>query len=317
MASQEQVIKPIDPEVLPPSHLPTLREDLATIEKFFNDLTPIFEEVRRLNQAGGIKNPETRIRAGVLNAEWKRICGEAEETMKPHKKVVNDFKEKYVLTPERKVNNRGEEIKALLGNMMAKWDRDEQAAKDAEQRRQQLEEKQRLDRIAEEKRQADEAQAKELRAKRVAEIRQDLKDKKITKRQAEKQLREAGAMEEALKAQAAAEEEEAKEKATETAKTVKVQSNIPTLAGNVKRITYLAKCSNPRGFIMSMMQAFAKKDIATFERLLKMVEVSNDKLTDEAKAQIKTHSDDDRHDLTAAEFLALYPFVELEEKRSY
>ena len=296
------------------------------MEKFFNDLTPIYDEVRKIHGAGGIKTKEMRDRAAVLNGEWKRIVGEGEKTIKPHKDKINSFKETYILTPERKVNNRGEEIRGLLGSMMATWDRDEEAAAKAEEKRKQADEKARLDRIAEEQRQADEDHAKELRKKRVAEIRADLAagkfgDKKSlkAKRTAQKLLQEAGATEEAALTKAAIEEQEGKEKATQVASTVKVAPVAAApVAGNVRRKYYSAKCTDPRLFVVAMITLYMARDMAGSDRLMEMVQVSDSLLSDEAK-RIKTHDGDDnpKHDLTAEQFVALYPFVALEEKRTY
>jgi hypothetical protein len=323
MASKETALtKPLEVEVLPPSQLPSLREDLATMEKLFNDLDPIYREARNLQ----LVFPETaaRIRAGELTAEFKRICKDAEDPIASHKTLINDFKEKYILTPERKVANRGEEIRALLTPKMAEWDRSENAAKEADKKRQAREVQAKLDREAEERRQADEEAAKALRIKRVAEIRADLKNgvygapkSAKAKRQAQKLLEEAGATEEAAKAQASAEEEEAKEKSKQVAATVTVKSNVGPVAGNVKRVNYSAKCIDHRLFILGMMMLYEKKDMQGFERLLEVLEVSEQKLSEQARKQIKTHPDDDRHALTPEEFTTLYPFVVLDEKRSY
>jgi hypothetical protein len=316
MASNETALtKPlVEVEILNPSQLPTLREDLATMEKYRTDLDPIYNEAMAMQKAGGIKDGPKRIRAGELIAAFKKIVKDAENKIEPHKTQINRFKEEYIMVPERKVVNRGEEIRALLTSMMGDWDRAEEAKRKADQDRQKKELQARLDREAEEKRQADEEQAKELRKARVAEIRADLRAGKITKRQAEKQLRAAGATEEAAKAQASAEEDEAKEKSKLVAETVKVKSNVPIVSGNTRRINYSAKCTNPRLFILEMI--VHRNDAEVFERLLAMVEVSDSLLSEQAR-KIKTHDDDDKHDLTAGQFKTLYPFVELSEKRSY
>jgi hypothetical protein len=82
-------------------------------------------------------------------------------------------------------------------------------------------------------------------------------------------------------------------------------------------VNWSAKCTDPRLFILGMMLLlYEKKDMQGFERLLAMVEVSDSLLSEQARKKIKTHPDD-RHDLTAEEFLALYPYVELSESRSY
>jgi hypothetical protein len=330
--STEQVVHiPEIVEVIPAGQMAQFREDLATMEKLCRDLEPVYDEARKVQEQLRLQLKGTapwdkavRVRAGELTAEYKRICKDAEDTIERYKKAVNRFKEEYIQKPLNKVSMRGQECKTLLTPVMGDWDRAETRQVEEEKERERKKVQAELDRQAELKRQADEAQAKELRAKRVAEIRADLKagkygDPKSAKanRHAQKLLEEAGAREEAQKAQAAAEEQEAKVKAKETVSTLKVESQVPTVPGNVKRVNYSAQCMDKRCFINEMISAFQKKDTKTYERLLAVVVVSDQKLSEEARGNIKTHPEDARHDLTVAQFEKLYPFVTVKEDRSY
>ena len=323
MATEEIVHVPEVLELIPANQLAEFREDLATMDKFYRDLQPLADEATKL-QAMPSWDKETRTRAGEIVTEYKRICKDAERTIERYKDIVNRFKEEYILTPERLVTKRAESIKNILTPRMGEWDKRE--AEEAERERQRIarEKQAELDRLAEIKRQEDEQHAKALRQERVAQIRADLNagkfgPKKSVKaiRHAQKLLREAGAMEESLKAQAAADEAEAKDRAATTAASVRVESQVPNVRGNVKRVNYSAECFNRVGFIEALAKAKPKTEEWT--RLMAMIEVSNQLLSGEARNRIKTSPEDDnpKHDLTVAEFEKLYPFVKVKEDRTY
>lgn len=310
-------------EILPPDQVAAFREDLATMEKLHRDLEPVFEEARKLRDLKTWDKP-TRARAGELVNEYKRAVKDAADTIERWKKVVNRFKEEYILQPERRVANRAEEIKGILTPKMAEWDRLEQEAAEAERKAEARKKQEELNRQAELRRQEDERLAKELREKRVEEIRADLKAGKFgdpktakAKRQAQKLLEQAGATEEAHKVAAAAAEQEAKEKAAQVAATVKVGTNIPSVPGNRRTITFSADCTDKTGFLLAMVAAKVRNDVLTFGRLAAVIDVSSARLSSEAKDHIKTSPDDARHDLTREEFEKLYPFVQVKENRGY
>lgn len=303
-------------EVLPADQMVKFTEALATMETLRAELDAIHVEARQLLEFK-TWTPEQRVRAGELTTDYKNKVKTGESTIQPFKDAVNEFKKKYILTPENRVNNKAEEIKMGLSPRMGEWDREDERQKEIEKKRIADAERAKLERAAEVKRQEDEALAKQAREKRVSEIRQDLKDKKITKREAEKLLREAGALEEALKAKAAADQEEGKQNAKKIADSVKVGPRVGPIAGNVKRVNWSAQCTDKRGFIMAMIEFHKKKEIQAFERLLAMLEVSDQKLSGEARDKVKTSMDDKDHELTVAQFEALYPYVTAKENRSF
>lgn len=90
------------------------------------------------------------------------------------------------------------------------------------------------------------------RRERVAFIRDDLKNKVITKKQAEKLLREAGAIEEAGKLAASMAAETAKAAPVET---VTVKAAIPTVSGIKKRVNYYAKCMSFATLFKALVEA--------------------------------------------------------------
>lgn len=312
MASKSGIQPYSNQEVIPSSDLPKFPEALATMDALERQLEPIAKEARDLK----ITDKASRERAGLLIAEIKKADGDGDDTMAPYSKIVNRVRD-FINQRKKRVANRVEEIRGTLTPKMAEWDRAEERAAAAERDRIAREKQAALDREAEEKRQADEATANELRKKRIAEIRADLKAGKITIRQSKKLLELAGAKEEAALAEAAAQEQEAKQEAVRVAEKVEVKTNVPTVAGNVRRVNYSAECEDSHMFISAMMIAYEKKDFKTYERLFAMVEVSDQKLSAEARKSIKTSPQDKNHELTAAQFEELYPFVAVKEGRSY
>jgi hypothetical protein len=223
--------------------------------------------------------------------------------MAPYDKIIKRVKD-FIQTRKLRVKNRVTELTGMLTPKMAEWDRAEERAAQAERDRVAREQKQALERQAEQKRLADEKAAKELREKRVAEIRTDLKAGRITKRQAEKLLTEAGALEESLKAKAAADEEESKEQAAKTAAEVQVLPNIPAVAGNVKRKNYKAKCTDEDKFLLAFIAEYKK--LGRFGSLREFVHVTDEDLSKKAR-EVK---DNDK-------MMAAYPAVFAWEDRSY
>jgi hypothetical protein len=226
-------------EIIPSTELPQFNEALAKMDSLELELEPLSKEARELK----ITDKVTRERAGVLNAQFKDIQKTGDATLATYDAIVKRVKD-FIQTRKLRVKNRAEEARGILMAKMGDWDRAEEAAARAEEDRKKRELQANLDRQAEEKRQADEKAAKELKDRRVAEIRQDLKDKKITKRQAEKLLREAGAMEESLLAKAATDQEEAKTQSAKIVETVKVETNVPIVAGNVRRKNWKFRVTN-------------------------------------------------------------------------
>lgn len=305
-------------EIIPPSQLPTLREDLATLTKYEGELAAIKQQCRDLT----VNDEQSRRTAGELNARWKSIVKDAENLMAPHKKLINDFKKDYMLEPENRVSNRGQEIQMIIQPKMSDYDRAEEIRTAAEKKRLQDIADAENKRLADEKLAADKAAADKLKKEKVADAKRRLASKEIGKREYARLLREAGEESEATMAQSEAEAEEIAKNPPK----VKVKSTVPKVAGNVRRVNYSASCSDESAFLWKFVEAayrskFGKdknrEDYELAKRLREMISVSNQKLSDEARSKIKTHDEDDRHPLTPAEFKALYPFVELHEERTY
>lgn len=156
----------------------------------------------------------------------KKIGKEAEATMDPFRRILIDAKE-FVLRRQRRVTNVSQEVNELLNAKMVAYSQKADRERKAEEERQQKLKQAELEREAEKKRLEDEATATELRKRRVAEIKADLKAKRITLRESKKLLEEAGAAEEAAKVQAKLDEEDNKAKAAEDAKKTTVETEVP------------------------------------------------------------------------------------------
>lgn len=241
MASKSGIQPYSNQEIIPSSELPKFTEALATMDSLERTLEPIAREARELK----IVDKATRERAGILIAQIKEADGSGEDTMSPYKKILKKCQD-YIQTRYKRVGNRVEEIKGTLTPKMAEWDRAEERAAQAERDRIAQEKQAALDREAEEKRREDEKLAVELRKARVAEIRADLKAGKITLAQSKKLLEQAGAKEEAAKAQAVLDEESAKQNAVKVAESVEVKPNVPTVAGNIRRVNWKFRIKNPQ-----------------------------------------------------------------------
>lgn len=191
-------------------------------------------EIKTQAMAMKVVDKDTFTKAGELIAELKKHDKDAEATTDPFDSIIKRAKE-FILTRRRKVTNAAEEIRGVLTGKMAEYTSRVERERKAEEDRVQKAKQATLEREAEQKRRDDVAAAAELKKRRIAEIREDLRNKKITKAQSAKLLREAGADEEAALAQASADADDAKAKAPEIAKETTVKSEVPKVAGVVQR----------------------------------------------------------------------------------
>jgi hypothetical protein len=195
---------------------------LAKLEDQEDHLADLKDAVRKLN----VVDRASFDKADELLKMIKAESSLAEDTMDPFRTVLNRAKD-FVLQRQRRVTNAAEEIRGLLNSKMVEYSQKVERERKAEEERQQKLKQAEIEREAERKRQADAEAAEDLKKRRIAEIREDLRAGKITKRQSEKLLREAGAQEEADKAKAAADAEDLKNKAPEIAQKTTVKSEVP------------------------------------------------------------------------------------------
>jgi hypothetical protein len=236
-----------------------------------------------------------RDEAASLVSQKKSIVKLSESTMTPYTELIKKVKT-FVDTQRNIVKNHGEIVSSLVEPAIVEWDEREKRAAEAEQRRLQAEREAKLKRENEEKAEKDRLAAEERKKERVDQIREDLRNKKITKRQAEKFLREAGAGEEADKARIAAEREEADAKAAEDAAKIKVKPKTTPTAGLVRRTNYAAECTDEDALLWAFVAECNK--LGRFGDLRSFVMANNQKIGEKAR-DVK---DDD-------EMMKLYPFV--------
>ena len=244
-------------------------------------------------------------KAASIIAQKKALEKLADSTMTPYDVLVKKVKT-FIQTQKNIVSNRGEVVYSIVVPAMTEWDEREAKAAKADQDRKQKEFEEKRRREAEEQKAKDDAAAAVRKQTRVADIRADLKAGKITKRQAERLLNEAGAAEEAAKAKAAADEEDAKAKAEQDAAKLKVKPNTGAVAGVVRRTNFTARCTDPKAYIEAVCRAYERKDTETFTRLVAMIEVSDQLLGAESR-QVKDN----------AKMMELYPFVEATSTKSF
>jgi len=286
-------------EIIPSADLPQFEQALATMSDIESTLGPVVDEAKAIK----VVDKTTYARAGALLAQGKAAVKTSDATMASYELIIKTVKD-YILERKNRVKALKEEISDALTPKMVEYDRAEKAAAQAERDREALALKQKLDREAEEKRRKDEENAAELRKQRVAEIREDLKAGKITKRQAEKLLREAGAMEEAAKAQAAADADEATQKASEIAARVKVEPNVPAVRGVVRRVNYYAECIDPDAFLKEFIKEYNL--LGHFGKLREFIMIENQILS--AKAREVKDSE---------KMAKMYPAIRAWEQKSF
>lgn len=254
----------------------------------------------------------SRTQAGQLTKQLKDEAKQAEAILSPYLIIVDRVRN-FIRDRKTRAVNIATNARESLADKMAAYDRAEEQRAAAEAQRKQKEIDEQNRKLAEEKRKADAAAADALRKQAIDQAKADLKAGLIGKREYAKRLKEAGAAAEAAKAQAEAEAEDAAKNPPK----VTVAANIPKVAGNVRRVNYSAECTNPDAFIEALCRAY-HKDKELFLRLRTAVGVSNQILSAEARGKLKTHPQDDKHELTVEQFEARYlGMVKVKEDRSY
>jgi hypothetical protein len=242
--------------------------------------------------------------AASLVVQKKSLVKLGEATMLPFVEAVKRVKT-FIDQQKNIVANGGTILSGIVEPAMVEWDEREARATAAEQKRVREEQEAKLKREAEEKAQKDREAAEELKQKRISEIREDLKAKRITKRQAEKALREAGALEEAAKAQIAADEEEQKSKAAETAAKTTVKPNTGPTPGLVRRTNFTAVC-NDEDLLMHRVVGEYNSLGGKFGPLRDFVMANNVRIAEKAR-ELKDDEEMEKR----------YPFVKASHTKSF
>lgn len=235
MATPSGITKTASGEIIPKLEMENFEAAILKLESIEELLAAVDRSARAL----AVQDQTTFTDGGVLVAQVKNAEKDAEDELAPFKKIIKRAQD-FVRQREQRVTNKAKLIRDELNRKMGDYTRAEEEGREAERRREQAKKDAETKRLSEVKRQQDKEAAAEAKEKRVKQIRQDYKDGKIGKRESAKLLKEAGATEEAAKAQAAADAEEAAKQAL----TVKVEANIPSVSGVVKRKNFKGKVVN-------------------------------------------------------------------------
>lgn len=296
------IIKTKHGEVIPQISPEAFGLAVQSMEGFDQQIGELEEKAKELPKKYETK--EQYDLAASLVAQKKSIVKLSEATMAPYDELIKKVKT-FVQTQKNVVANHGTQMSAILEPSMVEWNEREARAAEAEQTRLRLEKEAILKRENEEKAQKDAAAAEERKQDRIKQIREDLRAGKITKRMAEKFLREAGASEEAEKTRIAAEKEEADAKAKDHAAKLKVKPRTTSTAGLVRRTNYTAECSDENLLMHRVVGEYISNG-GKFGPLRDFVMANNQKIG--AKAR---EIEDDK------EMEELYPFVKASHTNSF
>jgi hypothetical protein len=266
------------------------------MEGYEEQLTDIEKQARALPQRFETKADYDK--AGTLAAETKSVEKLGDATMLPFTELIKKAKT-FIDQRKQALGNHGEQIRGVLAAPIFEWDDRERRLAAEDEKRKQLAREAELKREAEETARKNAEAAKERKAQRIAFINAEYRNKKITARQREKFLREAGSLQEAECARIAADADDAKERAKSDAAKLKVKARTGGVAGVRRHTIYKAECTDQDMYKAAMQIAFVKNDHQTYERLLACMEVSDQLLSEKAR-----DIEDD------AKFEVLYPFTE-------
>lgn len=260
---------------VPSSNLPKFADTVQALAKLEDKLAPIKLQAQALEITDAI----SFAKAGSLVAELKASDKEVDLTTAAEDRILERVKN-FVKERKLRPKNLAEQIRGILEPKMKAWKRAEEERTERERREAQAKIDAENARLADEKRQADQAAAAEEKKRKIAQIKADHKAGKITTRQYQRMLEQAGDAEEAKKAQIDADAEEQKKNPPKA----KVESNVPTVTGVRQTRTYTAKCIDRKGFLQVMVEAYASGDHERYETLSSFVVVKDELLAAEARS---------------------------------
>jgi hypothetical protein len=237
------IIKTKQGEVIPQISPEAFGLAVQSMEEFLVGMDDLLEKAKALPKVYESRSDYER--GASLLVQKKSLVKLSEATMLPFEELVKKVRT-FIQTQKNLVGNHGEMVYSLVAPAMVAWDERERQAAAAEEKRKQAEKELSLRRENEEKAQKDAAAAEKLKKERIAQIREDLRSKKITKRQAEKFLNEAGAKEEAELTRISAEKDEADANAAVEAAKTKVRANSGAVAGITRRTNWHFTVIDPR-----------------------------------------------------------------------
>lgn len=245
---------PENMEIIPSLELPELSSRLGDLDTIQSNVEAIERQIRAVP---AINSREDYEKMASLVTELKSHDKLGTSTMAPLKVVVNRVRD-FLLTREKRLSNKIEELRGLANGKMGEWTRKERLAAEAEQRRINEEVRKKAEADAAAKLKQEQEEAKERKKTAIADIQKRLKSGEITKRVAAKLLKEINATQEADLLRAEAEAEEIKN----NPQTIKVETNIPKVSGIVRRKNYKAQVIDVDAFIKEFVRRYAKGDLS-------------------------------------------------------
>jgi hypothetical protein len=282
MGTKKQAIIPsaTNVEVLPQTDLPGLPETLIELRTALDDLPEMLAVAEQMD----VLTKPQYVDAGSHLNKIRALRDLAEQQIRPYLDKVNDVRT-FLLGVIKKHELACADADKIMAAKMADYNRREREEAERETQRKNQELKERQEREAKERREREEKAAEERKQRRIAEIRAELKAGRISKRQAEKMLRDAGAAEEADKARAAAEAEEARNKPITP---VVVQPDKVAVAGLRARSPIVYEITNidaiPRHLLYPNRNQQGGFDHDKFPRLNEMVKKAKSPEAAEAEA---------------------------------
>lgn len=291
----EIIIKTKDGTIIPAISPEAFGLAVKSMEGFGEQLDDIEKRARALPQRFETKAQYDN--AGTLAAETKSVEKLGDATMLPFVELVKKAKT-FIDQQKQALSNHGEQIRGTLAAPIFEWDDREKRLAAEEEKRRQAQREAELKKEAEETARKNAEAAEERKKQRIAFINSEFRSKKITARQREKFLREAGALAEAECAKITADEEDAKAAAKDEAAKLKVKPRTGGTSGVRRHTIYKAGCYDQEMYKAALQIAWEKKDFQTYERLVGVMEVSDQLLSEKAREIM----DDEK-------MMALYPFV--------
>ncbi len=251
----EPNIVKVDTELLPSLELPDLPVALGRLRDELDRLPHLKAQAEAIVCTYPETPPAKYAELVQLVDAMQDIGKVGEKQMRPLLDVVNEVAQ-YLHTKRKNQEQEAKAAWAPHAERAAAWKRGEREAAQREEQRINAERQRKAAEQAEAQRKADYAAAIEKRKERVNEIRSQLKRGYISKRIAEKYLREAGAIEEADKAKAAQDAEDAKN----SVQAVTVQPNVPKVAGRRGTVQYFAEVTNEDALIGAYVETFTQNN---------------------------------------------------------
>jgi hypothetical protein len=237
-------------------------------------------EEMKANSELAIATQDDLVRASGVKLDFENYVRSVENYFEPELAPAEEKVKRLKLQISQLVTPVKGWLKALVDKQREFTAEEKRKAQADQIRRQQEQDRLKLQKAEDEKREADKAAA-ETRRQKVGEINRDLAAGRIGKREAARLLKEAGAEEEAAKQTAAAVAEEAK---NAPAPTVRVVPSIPSVPGFKNQTYYYAELTDGGARIHAdYLAAVLNNDQARQKLLMRFILVNEGEISKYAR----------------------------------